>query len=109
MLKHEVVVLRVKNKQVLQKIQQVSQMWPRKKEFIEGAYKILLFSKGQRKFAKAALQVFNEVPDLKAVVNQEYFDYPLAFRRVMKSWYERRIREETERNRKLTELHNDLL
>lgn len=45
-LKHEVVVLRVKNKQVLQKIQQVSQMWPRKKEFIEGAYKILLFSKG---------------------------------------------------------------
>lgn len=45
-LKHEVVVLRLKNKRVLERIQAVSQLWPKKKEFIEGAYKILLFSKG---------------------------------------------------------------
>ena len=57
-LKHEVVVLRLKNKRVLEKIQQVSQLWPKKKEFIEGAYKILLFSKGQRKYATHALEVF---------------------------------------------------
>lgn len=59
-LKHEVVVLRLKNKRVLEKIQHVSQLWPKKKEFIEGAYKLLLFSKGQRKFAKAALDVFRD-------------------------------------------------
>lgn len=101
--------MRVKNKQVLQKIQQVSQLWPRKKEFIEGAYKVLLFSKGQRKFATAALSVFSEVPDLKFIIEKEYFDYPLAFRRVMRTWYERRIQEETEKNKRLTELHNNLL
>jgi hypothetical protein len=59
-LKHEVVVLRLKNKRVLEKIQAVSQLWPKKKEFIEGAYKLLLFSKGQRKYAKAALDVFRD-------------------------------------------------
>ena len=107
-LKHEVVVLRLKNKRVLDKIQTVSQLWPKKKEFIEGAYKIMLFSKGQRKFASATLDVFKETPKLH-VVKYEYFDYPLAFRRVMKSWYERRMQEETEKNRKLTELHNHLL
>ena len=45
-LKHEVVVLRLKNQKVLERIQAVSSLWPKKKEFIEGAYKILLFSKG---------------------------------------------------------------
>jgi len=59
-LKHEVVVLRLKNKQVLAKIHAVSQLWPKKKEFIEGAYKILLFSKGQRKFANSAIKVLTE-------------------------------------------------
>jgi hypothetical protein len=44
-LKHEVIVLRLKNNKVLQKIQQISQIWPKKKEFIEGAYKIFLFTK----------------------------------------------------------------
>lgn len=86
----------------------MSQLWPKKKEFIEGAYKILLFSKGQRKFANAALTVFREQKQLQ-VLNSEYFDYPLAFRRVMRAWYERRMKEETEKNRKLVELHNHLI
>lgn len=59
-LKHEVVVLRLKNKKVLERIQAVSQLWPKKKEFIEGAYKILLFSKGQRKYASAAIEIMKD-------------------------------------------------
>jgi hypothetical protein len=44
-LKHEVIVLRLKNSKVHNKIKQISALWPKKKEFIEGAYKILLFTK----------------------------------------------------------------
>jgi hypothetical protein len=75
-------------------------LWPKKKEFIEGAYKILLFSKGQRKFATTALEVMKDHKEL-SVLNGVYFDYPSAFRRVMKSWYENRIKEETLKNQKL--------
>ena len=71
-LKHEVVVLRLKNKKVLERIQAVSALWPKKKEFIEGAYKILLFSKGQRKYASNALKVFKR----EGIVDGFYFDYP---------------------------------
>lgn len=107
-LKHEVVVLRMKNKKVLEKIQTVSQLWPKKKEFIEGAYKILLFSKGERKFASAALPVMREFKEL-SVLRLEYFDYPIAFKKVMKNWYQKRIQEETLKNQKLQELHDNLL
>lgn len=48
-LKHEVIVLRLKNQKVLDKIRAISQLWPRKKAFIEGAYKLLLFTKNQRR------------------------------------------------------------
>ena len=44
-LKHEVIVLRMKNQKVLEKIRGISRMWPKKRVFIEGAYKILLFTK----------------------------------------------------------------
>ena len=44
-LKHEVIVLRLKNTKVLEKIRNISRLWPKKKIFIEGAYKILLFTK----------------------------------------------------------------
>ena len=44
-LKHEVIVLRLKNNKVLEKIRSISRLWPKKKVFIEGAYKILLFTK----------------------------------------------------------------
>ena len=57
----------------------------------------MLFSKGQRKFVTTALPVFKEFDEL-TIIKDEFFDYPLAFRRVMKSWYEKRIREETLKN-----------
>jgi len=44
-LKHEVIVLRLKNNKVIEQIRAISQQWPKKKEFIEGAYKLLLFTK----------------------------------------------------------------
>lgn len=47
-LKHEVIVLRLKNNKVLEKIRAISQNWPKKKQFIEGAYKVLLFTKNSR-------------------------------------------------------------
>ena len=90
----------MKNKRVLDKIQAVSQLWPKKKEFIEGAYKILLFSKGNRKFASNALTVMRKEPSLE-ILKDEFFDYPLAFGRVMKKYYEKRIQEETDKNKKL--------
>ena len=96
-LKHEVVVLRLKYKRVLDKIQTVSQLWPKKKEFIEGAYKILLFSKSQRKYATGAIKVFKD----SDIIDKKYFHYPTAFSRVMKNWYEKRIREEMIKNQKL--------
>jgi hypothetical protein len=42
-------VLRLKNNKVLGRIKEISKKWPKKKEFIEGAYKLLLFTKTQRK------------------------------------------------------------
>ena len=44
-LKHEVIVLRLKYNKVIEQIRAISQQWPKKKEFIEGAYKLLLFTK----------------------------------------------------------------
>ena len=54
-LKHEVIVLRHKNNIVLEKIRKISRLWPRKKVFIEGAYKVLLFTKNQRRQVNHAL------------------------------------------------------
>jgi hypothetical protein len=48
-LKHEVIVLRIKHNQVMGKIQIISESWPKRKIFIEGAYKVLLFTKAGRK------------------------------------------------------------
>lgn len=134
-LKHEVVVLRLKSKKVVEQIQTVSQIWPKKKAFIEGAYKLLLFSKGQRPYASVAIKVFKgnhtPLPEIPTngekdvtqfieehnsiivknlpIIENNYFDYSEAFGRVMKSWYEKRIMEETEKNVKLQELHNSLM
>lgn len=44
-LKHEALILSVKKQNILQKIKHISIEWPRKKQFIERAYKILLFTK----------------------------------------------------------------
>ena len=47
-LKHEALILTVKKQNVIQKIKNVSLLWPKKKDFIERAYKILLFTKRVR-------------------------------------------------------------
>ena len=44
-LKHEALYLTVKKTTVLKKIQDISIHWPIKKQFIESAYKLLLFTK----------------------------------------------------------------
>lgn len=44
-LKHEALILTVKKQNILQKIKNISIEWPKKKQFIERAYKILLFTK----------------------------------------------------------------
>lgn len=44
-LKHEALILTVKKQNIIQKIKNISIEWPKKKQFIERAYKILLFTK----------------------------------------------------------------
>lgn len=102
-LKHEVIVLRMKSNKVHERIREVSSMWPRKKEFIEGAYKILLFTKNQRRQVNYTINALRERGRLGAP-----WDYKDAINRVLKKWYEERIQEETERNRTLKLLHDGL-
>lgn len=40
--------------------------------------------------------------------SNDFLDFKSAVNRVLKKWYEQRIEEETERNRKLRELHDNL-
>jgi hypothetical protein len=54
-LKHEVIVLKIKYNTVVSKITVLSAVWPKRKIFIEGAYKVLLFTKPQRKQISALL------------------------------------------------------
>jgi hypothetical protein len=101
-LKHEVIVLRLKNNNVLNKIKHISKLWPKKKEFIEGAYKILLFTKTQR------LQINSALSILKGNGLYEFMDFREAVNRVLKKWYEQRIQEETDKNKRLRVLHENL-
>ena len=59
-LKHEVIVLRLKSNKVLEKIRNISRLWPKKKIFIEGAYKILLFTKNQRRQINHTMKALKE-------------------------------------------------
>ena len=59
-LKHEVIVLRLKSNKVLDKIKKISKLWPKKKAFIECAYKILLFTKNQRRQLNYSLGLLRE-------------------------------------------------
>lgn len=102
-LKHEVIVLRLKNNKVNNKIKYISSLWPKKKEFIEGAYKILLFTKTQRRQVNATMNMLRE-----GGLSEPFINFKEAVNRVLKKWYEQRIQEETERNRKLRELHDNL-
>lgn len=81
-LKHEVLVLRLKNNRVHEKIKYISTLWPKKKEFIEGAYKILLFTKTQR------LQVNCVMNGLRERGLFDFMDFKDAVNRVLKKWYE---------------------
>jgi ABC-type bacteriocin/lantibiotic exporter with double-glycine peptidase domain len=45
---------------------------------------------------------------LKNNGSSDFMDFRTAVNRVLKRWYEQRIEEETERNRKLRELHDSL-
>jgi hypothetical protein len=102
-LKHEVIVLRLKSNNVQARIKKLSDLWPKKKEFIEGAYKILLFTKNQRRPVTYTINVMRERGMLG-----ELFDYKEAVNKVLKRWYEQRIQEETERNQRLRLLHDGL-
>lgn len=84
-LKHEVIVLRLKNNKVMEKIQAISKLWPKKKSFIEGAYKVLLFTKTQRPQINLTLKL------LKERGMCEFMDFKDAVNRVLKKWYEQRI------------------
>lgn len=86
----------------MDKIKHISSLWPKKKSFIEGAYKILLFTKTQR------AQVNCVMNSLRQRGLYEFMDFKDAINRVLKKWYEQRIQEETDRNRKLRELHDNL-
>jgi len=126
-LKHEVIVLRMKNNKVLEKIRAISRLWPKKKDFIEGAYKLLLFTKNQRRQANYGLVCLkqaaegencneekssfesNEVANLDSKhISYEFMNFRDALNRVIKLWYEQRIDEETFKNRKLRLLHDEL-
>ncbi|MFO0118251.1 MAG: hypothetical protein ACK521_11775 [bacterium] len=71
-------------------------MWPKKKSFIEGAYKVLLFTRNSRR------QLHYAVQTLKKAVNPqsygafiEFMDYHVALTKVVRKWYEQRIQQET--------------
>jgi hypothetical protein len=102
-LKHEVIVLQLKSNNVQVSIKKLAALWPRKKEFIEGAYKILLFTKNQR---RQVTYVINKMRE-RGMLGQ-MFDFKEAVNRVLKRWYEQRIQEETERNQTLRLLHDSL-
>ncbi len=82
-LKHEVIVLRLKSNKVHGRIKELSALWPKKKEFIEGAYKILLFTKNQRRQVTLTINALR-VQDLLAPA----MDFKEAANRVLKRWYE---------------------
>ena len=89
-LKHEVIVLRLKNNKVLEKIRSISRLWPKKKVFIEGAYKILLFTKNQRRQITHSMRLLKQNSDTTEV-SYAFMNYSEAQNRVVKKWYQLRI------------------
>lgn len=84
-LKHEVIVLRLKNNKVNQRIKFISSLWPKKKEFIEGAYKLLLFTKNQRRQINLTMNLLRENGMF------DFMNFREAVNKVLKKWYEQRI------------------
>lgn len=78
-LKHEVVYLSAKKDQIGAKIYEISLKWPKKKTFIESAYKLLLFTKRSK-------------PEIRLVWNliiehnlQWFFDFQLSVTEIQKN------------------------
>lgn len=87
-LKHEVIVLRMKNTKVLERIRSISRLWPKKKVFIEGAYKVLLFTKNQRRQISHALGLLHTASQEEgSQVSYSFMNYAEAQNRVVKKWY----------------------
>ena len=107
-LKHEVIVLRLKNNKVLDQIKAISKLWPKKKSFIEGAYKVLLFTRTSRRQLHYAVQLFKQPTNPHVAAFVEFMDYHVALTKVVRKWYEQRIQEETAQNDKLKTLHQQL-
>ena len=80
-LKHEVIVLKLKDQKVMEKIRVISLLWPKKKVFIEGAYKILLFTKVHRRQVNKIISIAsNRIPFI--------FNFEFSQQNVLRSWYE---------------------
>jgi hypothetical protein len=69
-LKHEALILTVKKQNILQKIKNISIEWPKKKQFIERAYKILLFTKRVKPEINLTMQYLRE-NDLYDFMNKD--------------------------------------
>uniref|UniRef100_A0A7S3J384 Uncharacterized protein n=1 Tax=Euplotes harpa TaxID=151035 RepID=A0A7S3J384_9SPIT len=72
-LKHEALILTVKKQNVMQKIRNVSLVWPKKKDFIERAYKIMLFTKRVRPEINVTLMYLKR-NNLYEFMNKEHMD-----------------------------------
>ena len=71
-LKHEAMYLTVKKTTVLAKIKEIQKTWPKKKHFLESAYKILLFTK------RVKLEINLVMKVLKEENRYEFMDYSRA-------------------------------
>ena len=108
-LKHEVIVLKLKNNKVAERIREISNKWPQKKQFIEGAYKILFYTKNQRRQVNWTLKQIKEASKGEgSQIDYDFMNYGEAQQRVVKKWYEDKIVEETQKNQRLRDLHESL-
>ncbi len=79
-LKHEVRLIRLQYANVLKAMQSVSAKWPKKKRFIQGAYKLLLFSKSVHPLAREVHGLLSKGKEEEGGEGgvQEYFDFNRA-------------------------------
>jgi hypothetical protein len=72
----------MKHNKVLEKIKLISSSWPKRKEFIEGAYKILLFTKTVKPEVAISMKI------LKQFDLFEFMDFDKIQRLVLHKHYE---------------------
>ncbi len=76
-LKHEALYLTVKKTTVLNKIQDISTKWPIKKQFIESAYKLLLFTK------RVKPEINLAVDCLKSAGETDFLNFKLTMEKII--------------------------